>query len=116
VYGLGAYQLQQMPERIMEGNKVPYGPMVAQHLYPFMGFETTTWHSGPVLPMDKLSESPVSPVLQNIGPLVAAPVTVPDGAYPQLGEGETVAGIKWGVIGLIVVAGAAYLFYRERKR
>ena len=115
-YGMGAYQLHQMPERVMEGNKVPYGPMVAQQIYPFMGYNTTSRHTGPVLPMTKLTESPISPVLQNIGPLIAAPVTFPDGAYPQLGEGETVAGIKWGVIGLIVVAGAAYLFYKERKR
>jgi hypothetical protein len=114
VYGLGAYQIRQMPERVMEGNKVPYGPMLAQQLYPFRAFDTTTWHTGPVLPMDKLTESPISPVLQNVGPLIAAPVTVPEGAYPQLGD--TVGTMKWGVIGLIVLAGAAYLFYKERKR
>src|SRR4030042_2680023 len=106
-YGIGAYQLHQMPERVMEGNKVPYGPMVAQQLYPFRAYNTASWHTGPVLPMTKLTESPVSPVLQNIGPLIAGPVTFPDDAYPQLGD--TVGVMKWGVIGLIVVAGAAYL-------
>ena len=53
-------------------------------------------------------------VLQNIGPLIAGPVTFPDDAYPQLGD--TVGVMKWGVIGLIVLAGAAFLFYKERKR
>jgi len=113
-YGIGAYELRQMPERVMEGNKVPYGPMLAQQIYPFMGFNTTTWHTGPVLPMTKLSESPISPVLQNIGPLIAGPVTFPDDAYPQLGD--TAGVMKWGVIGLIALAGVAFVFWKEKKR
>jgi len=109
VEGLGAYQLNQMPRRVLEGNIVPYGPMLMQKVYPFMQYERGDNDLGPVMPLEKLEKSPVEPSRQVVGPILAAPVTMPDESYAGL-EDDT----KWiFMVGLGFLA-LAFL-YKRRK-
>ena len=81
VQGLGSYQIKQMPRRVLEGNKVPYGPMIAQRVYPYQWDKRMDSVYGPVIPMSKLGPSPIRPIVENRGTVLAGPVTFPRQAY-----------------------------------
>ena len=84
--GLGAYMISQQSRRVLEGNKVPFGPMVIQRNYPFIQYDRRDSNVGPVMDLQELSPSPIVPLLQNMGPILAAPITVPAGAYADAEE------------------------------
>ena len=112
VEGLGAYQLNQMPRRVLEGNIVPYGPMLMQKIYPFMQDQRGNDDLGPVMPLEKLGKSPVEPVRQVVGPILAAPVTMPEGTYA--GMCGLTDDTKWLYIAGLGAIALAFLYLRKR--
>ena len=117
VEGLGSYQIKQMPRRVLEGNKVPYGPMVAQRVYPYQWDKRMGSTYGPVIPMSKLGPSPIRPIVENRGTVLASPVTFPSQAYvgnvlTSNGLGD-ITSYPWNiVVGLAAIA-AAYTFLKK---